>query len=541
MLVESIISNKSEVLERGAIYIFNSYTTSGIENKNYQRITASVRTKAFGSAIQGGFDVDQNGYKDIAVADFMTDQIFLYSTKSTIRVRAQLDSLKKYPIGGLPGNRKYFNCESTSSSSSTGEYEDNCWKVCISFDGDESDRKTEKLNFRIQSSLDIKQGHQAQKRLKLKENSEFEITISNVIRGQEKCKIKKLDYTEKDEKQKSVFVLTQISLKNEKSRQVIIDPNSQIKIETEIKLFKNCGQGDKCNATLTRDSSQLRPAVLLFESPRSKSLPKVKGFMHGNEKQVNLIINVTVDGDPSYNTQLYLDIPESAKFRNISSIGINKNSHRIPRGACKLQTDGIGRNRNRSELICMLGHPLPQNTHHFNISLTVSPTGKVKEENFRWIINNTNDGGNDSSSSVHGTVNLPIRIEPDLMLTAAESKWEDCNLTVGNVPTKNNVPFSFDQNFSIVNNGSIDIEEAVVIFEIPTHARTQPVTQVLNYISVTGTADHSVKGTSDTIQLTCKSISKYQSPNTKHSKIHHFNNKTLHEDRRGNINYVSIV
>lgn len=78
----------------GAVYILRGSAKGVMEFA--QRIAASqfptTMPTAFGISIVGNFDVDQNGYPDLAVGAYTSDQLFVLRARPVIKVDAVMRS-----------------------------------------------------------------------------------------------------------------------------------------------------------------------------------------------------------------------------------------------------------------------------------------------------------------------------------------------------------------------------------------------------------------------------------------------------------------
>ena len=79
----------------GAVYIFRG-SASGIIKEYSQRISAShflPKPQAFGASIAGNFDIDSNGYPDIVVGAFVSDEVFVLRARPVVNVMTVLQSI----------------------------------------------------------------------------------------------------------------------------------------------------------------------------------------------------------------------------------------------------------------------------------------------------------------------------------------------------------------------------------------------------------------------------------------------------------------
>eukprot|EP00795_Rhopilema_esculentum_P014659 gene14659-5748_t len=79
---------------RGAVYVYMG-TAKGFSAKYTQKIAASVldsKLRAFGRSLAGGMDLDSNGYNDIVVGAFVSNQVAMIRSRPVIKIVSKIST-----------------------------------------------------------------------------------------------------------------------------------------------------------------------------------------------------------------------------------------------------------------------------------------------------------------------------------------------------------------------------------------------------------------------------------------------------------------
>ena len=296
--------------------------------------------------------------------------VMVYAVSPAVRVTAWWHQKEWLPLDEplAIGRRRMFDCNEQA----------NCWRLCLKYSGG---NHSEDMSFLITSIMDV---NMAQKRLKCRDedinymqrvkcvNETLSIEMQSVKANQKKCTRPIPLYYESHhdgDKISDIKITTKIG-HNEPGSNVVLDPNSNVTLDANIPLFKNCGIDNECKSTLVDNSQSFTNNSQRIE------------FRPGNSwNPITLQVYLTVSGDPSYNTNLFIRAPPSAVYENIAKVNLRSNRHMAQLSCYSVDT----------LYKCPLGNPLEAESHKFNVMFNVRPTGLVEVEHFSWHVNNTND------------------------------------------------------------------------------------------------------------------------------------------------------
>ncbi|KAL7301511.1 hypothetical protein TKK_0005947 [Trichogramma kaykai] len=351
---------------RGAVYVFNGGARGGLDRRASQRVAAadlSGAMRGFGASIGQPRDVDGDGYPDLAVGAYLSDQAVLLRAQPVVALDVHLVKNDDFT---LLQNSTHFVAA-----------------VCARYSGVNVPDTLEIVQY-----LKIDDYHKRGSASDRKFLNKFPISKTLKI-GDTKC--------------------TPFKISLRQDNQNVIDP---IEIGVEARIDeRSCSIGD-CpivNRRASRSSDSLRLAYVLDCGADNVCLSDLKlraisdlapgdEYVLGSRDQVRLQLNVENSLEPAYGAQVQLLIPRPVELARIPS----ECSQRLgPNGSI--------------HVLCNLGNPL-RRFKQLNLELdmdSVKSTDKFKDiEIFSTTQNQEYDPSNNNQ-----TLRINFEIDADVALT----------------------------------------------------------------------------------------------------------------------------
>lgn len=385
---------------KGAIYVY-----SGLAKTFSQRIAASSRMQGFGYGISGNLDVDDNGYPDIAVGAYESDQAALYLTRPVVNIVAQMTFDKKeidlekdtYELGGV----HYPALKLTIVLNYTGVGLPDSLEVEYIIEVDT-----------LRAGIRAGRGH-----LVIGSTTRAEVTNTTVLQKAKAAVFNYMVVFENRAKDVTSPFDSKLSFKliNEASRKVkglipMLNGTMDKQIYTNVHFAKKCGKDDRCDSEL-----QLRQTV---ETPTGKSY-----LILGDDRPLDLSVQVENKGEAAYQSVVVFEHPVDLHFRSLTQIGRPSSRERVscfpmsPTEGTKYQLQ-----RPLTEiglLNCEVGNPIPANrTVSFRITFEAQKV--VDNKRPLMIAVRANTTSNETVPANNQLVaRIPLVIEASIQLSGS--------------------------------------------------------------------------------------------------------------------------
>ncbi|XP_078084662.1 integrin alpha-V [Mustelus asterias] len=321
---------------QGLVYIYNG-KSSGLNPQPSQTLKgqwASGKMPAsFGYAMQGGVDIDTNGYPDLIVGAFGVDKAVVYRTRPVIHVNASLQV-----------NPAILNAENKSCT-----LKDNvmvsCFTVtfCLSAFGV---RATEYLDFNVELQLDKLKQKGAIKRAMFLHSSLSSYEKKMKVENNRRKVCEELQAFLRDESEFrdklapiDIYMEYSLDLKAAMAKnglQPILNQFAPNNITKQARILLDCGDDNICKPDLK----------LSVQGDR-------KQLYIGDDNPLTLNINAQNEGEGAYEAGLYIVLPPHADY-----VGVVRNNKSLMRLSCAYMAE----NETRT-VVCDLGNPMKAGTN----------------------------------------------------------------------------------------------------------------------------------------------------------------------------------
>uniref|UniRef100_A0A8C1LDK0 Integrin, alpha V n=1 Tax=Cyprinus carpio TaxID=7962 RepID=A0A8C1LDK0_CYPCA len=321
---------------RGLVYIHNGRPTgpNPVASQVLEGTWASASMpSSFGYAMNGGTDVDQNGYPDLVVGVFGADKAVLYRARPVISVNTTLDISPQIlnpedKSCTLPGTTTKVSCFTV--------------KYCLKANGKGAPSS---LHFQVDLTLDRLKHKGAIKRVQFLHNKmpnySKNMTVSN-SQGQacEELQAFLIDDSEFRDKITPISVFMEYSLDYKTAADKtgllpILDQSTPTNVTKQAHILLDCGEDNICKPDL-----------------KLSVVSDQKQIYIGDDNPLTLEVTAENGGEGAYEADLTVTLPSQADF-----IGVVRNSETLSRLSCAFKRENQTR-----VVVCDLGNPMKGGT-----------------------------------------------------------------------------------------------------------------------------------------------------------------------------------
>uniref|UniRef100_A0A672N6S7 Uncharacterized protein n=1 Tax=Sinocyclocheilus grahami TaxID=75366 RepID=A0A672N6S7_SINGR len=321
---------------RGLVYIHNGRPT-GLNPAASQVLegtwASASMPSSFGYAMNGGTDVDQNGYPDLIVGVFGADKAVLYRARPVISVNSTLDISPQIlnpedKSCTLPGTTTTVSCFTV--------------KYCLKANGKGAPSS---LHFQVDLTLDRLKHKGAIKRVLFLHNKmphySKNMTVSN-RQGPacEELQAYLIDDSEFRDKITPISVFMEYSLDYKTAADKtgllpILDQSTPTNVTKQAHILLDCGEDNICKPDL-----------------KLSVVSDQKEIYIGDDNPLTLEVTAENAGEGAYEADLTVTLPSQADF-----IGVVRNSETLSRLSCAFKKENQTR-----VVVCDLGNPMKGGT-----------------------------------------------------------------------------------------------------------------------------------------------------------------------------------
>lgn len=453
---------------RGAIYVFHG-SEKGINEKYTQRILArdvhrDMRT--FGFSVRGGRDVDGNGYPDIAVGAFQSNQAAILRSRPVIQV-----------TGSVRTTRKTINLDEKLCVTEFGRMPCERLRICLKYVGKlAADYNTADLRVDIhldslkkglssraffsRKELESKRGIRVHPNSASREQPDRIEHIMTLTKGREHCETYEINIPDTiRDKISPILIAVNYSYveRGGLGLEPAVDTTLGDSLDTELIIEKDCGEDNVCIPDLHINAQ-----------------PAKEKFTVGTLDQT-LTLNVTVEnkGEDSYLTQYFVTIPPGFEYGGIENYETKYSVSCSPVDGQQQQ------DRNEPyQFVCDIGNPLPAGAKAaFGFKLSGSPDIDVSKEyvEVRMGVNSTNEEKPGQERDNQMVMRIPVEINAQLALIG-RSDPEQVDYSVRNRTQGTGATFDFEIGpvvnhlFQVTNRGPSAISGAILDIVWPSYS-----------------------------------------------------------------------
>ncbi|KAK2575747.1 hypothetical protein KPH14_003637 [Odynerus spinipes] len=402
--------------DSGAIYIYNG-NKNGVSKKYSQKILGSQfsqNIRGFGISISEPQDINGDKHLDIAVGAYLSEQVILLTSKPVISITVNL----MYSVKKLLRDTKSFSID-----------------ICTVYNGVYA---PEKLDIVHTLQVDSLYGRAY---AMVKSNNSTYILSSTLNTGERKCDTVMI-YLKNNIQNLidpvSISVIVDLSTNNisHTASAVINKLYSKTEDSIELPFIIECGTDDICKSDLQ---------IFLLTNLKSNNT-----YIIGSASKLGLTINVHNNGEPAYQSQIHIFIPDPLSLASIPP-------------AC-MESSWIN---NTLQVICNIGNPLITNE---TVVLELD-TNKVSfdVQTLELYANVTTQS--EETNQLDNNYTMTIYFDIDVDIAIAGKAQEDLYSYFQKDEDDEKYPQSirFQHIYEVQKFGTSPINEAVLIVEIPTH------------------------------------------------------------------------
>ncbi|XP_032239764.2 integrin alpha-9 isoform X2 [Nematostella vectensis] len=436
--------------EHGAVYIYHG-SSSGIDTNYKQKILGSSvhsSLRNFGQSISGGLDVDDNGYPDLAIGAYGSNNAVLLKSRRIIDVESTIT---------LSSNRIVLENNNTGICREDDDSEHKCLNVTACFKYEDKKRTNDQdLNITYNVEVDKDKGSDDLRRMYFYKNGDKSFSNTGL-------------YT--IPKQRTEYCLPPFTV-HFRTAERIFDLLGLLTFDVSFALdSSSCLAGSLC-PVLNDYKPKGSREVATFQKECRGSICKpdlaVKGQLSipqnykeiriGTIKEVTLMVDIKNKAtDAAYLAQAVITYPS-----NLDYIG--------PRASDSIQCTTSASGNGTESATCNVGNPLKAATNKtFGIKFGVQGLNKDFKIDLKAQSANKDTDENDNSQSI----SVEVRFEADLEVSGSsepdEVVYEGNALQVKDVKTQEDIGPLITQTFVVQNNGPSGVDGSEITISVPSY------------------------------------------------------------------------
>jgi len=311
---------------KGAVYVYHG-SKDGISTKYRQRVGASdvqgVKLEYFGQSLQGGVDLDNNQYPDVAVGAPKSDTIAIFRTRPVLNFLSEVTFDK--------ANVDIFTCLDTENKLCQSV------KVCLTISGEGIEQQA---SVDMKLRLDPEYGRLQMKDDAASDNGQQEKTYLDKKFTKDEKSCFDVPVYLKDNVQNYNAPATAIvsysltEAHTARALSSISDPEIPNESSTTMMFKKKCGSDGVCSYNLALQATQELPSHDLITQKNDKEV-KVdltdggKYLVIGSETKEPLTLNVTMQnlGEDAFDTLVEVKYSKQLSWNEIANVQSSNPNH----------------------------------------------------------------------------------------------------------------------------------------------------------------------------------------------------------------------
>lgn len=408
----------------GAVYIYFG-SSKGLKSQPAQIISPSsmqIPIQTFGYSLSGGMDMDRNDYPDLTVGSYSDDKVVVLRGRPIVQIKTKIegDLTRIDPDKSVcDGDKSPMPCFKFNAcfelDNSNGPQSSQLSAKQLSAAQQATASSNIKLMYRIEAETFTGQKFS---RVKFPEslNSErpniVEKVVNYVHNRNKKCYTQKVYIENKRDIQSPIqFKLSYSLIPTERlsadsnTHRADYMPSPILNQEEAQRVFvarfmKDCGSNDICESYLDLDGQLTLPKETLgLNEPGRVS-----------EKQVNVTLRVKNQGEPAYDTQLFVEHPEI-----VSYFGVKVLKH-----AAVVECQPI----NKTIIKCDMGNPMPANSVS-RLVMSFNTHNNAGPFDFNIFVNTTSTNNPQGKTTLKLSGMVPKKVERPIATPAPPPEIRD--------------------------------------------------------------------------------------------------------------------